>query len=377
MDCQDASRAAGDGPGAEKIELSVVMPCLDEARTVGICVAEAIRGLRSAGVAGEVIVADNNSTDASAEVARAHGARVVGVSERGYGSALRGGIAAARGRFVIIGDADASYDFEVLGPFVEALRRGDDLVLGNRFRGGIRPGAMPWLHRYVGNPALTGLLNLLYRTPIGDAHCGLRGFRKASFDRLGHDCPGMEFASEMVVRAQLAGQRLSEVPIILHPDGRDRRPHLRSFRDGCRHVKFLLRLAPGWLYLPPASQLLAVGLWAIVLASSSDVVGEWSAMATGLSGLASLLAGGQALWCWAVSATRQIPGRDGAASRPIQLLKGLILCLMLISSAMEFGLAAFGHWAGLLPESAGWAFRLALGVAAIASLGVQVSFASS
>ncbi len=379
MECRETPRAGEAGLEADEVELSVVMPCLDEARTVGTCVAKAIHGLQAANVAGEVIVADNGSTDTSAEIARAQGARVVSVAEQGYGSALRGGIASARGRFVIVGDADASYDFEVLVPFLEALRRGDDLVVGNRFRGGIRPGAMPWLHRYVGNPALTGLLNLFFRSPIGDAHCGLRGFRKASFDRLGLCCPGMEFASEMVVKAQLDGQRLSEVPIVLYPDGRDRRPHLRSFRDGWRHLKFLLRLAPGWLYLPPACLLLAFGLWAIILASPSAVGGARSAMATGLAGLASLLVGGQIFWYWAASATRRALGpsrRLAAFGRPIRLEEGLVLGLMLILSALGLALAAFGPWADPLPGSAGWAFRLALWAAAMAGLGVQVAFAS-
>jgi len=189
---------------------------------------------------GEVVVADNGSDDGSPEIAVTHGARVVNVACKGYGSALQGGIAAARGRYVIMGDADDSYDFSRLGPFVERLRAGDDLVVGNRFKGGIRPGAMPWLHRYVGNPLLSGVLNLFFHTPIADAHCGLRGFGKAAHERLGLTATGMEFASEMVVKAALQKQRLSEVPVVLHPDGRDRAPHLRSFRDGWRHLRILV-----------------------------------------------------------------------------------------------------------------------------------------
>jgi glycosyltransferase involved in cell wall biosynthesis len=231
------------------VEVSVVMPCLNEARTVGRCVAKALRALRDLGVSGEVIVADNGSTDGSPDIARRNGARVVHVKRKGYGSALQGGIAAARGRYVIMGDADDSYDFGDLRPFVERLRAGDDLVMGNRFKGGIRPGAMPWLHRYVGNPVLTGLLNLFFRTPAGDAHCGLRGFRKDSYHRLGLTSPGMEFASEMVVKASLQRQKISEVPTVLYPDGRDRPPHLRSFRDGWRHLRLLLRMSPLGLYL--------------------------------------------------------------------------------------------------------------------------------
>jgi glycosyltransferase involved in cell wall biosynthesis len=222
------------------IEVSVVMPCLNEARTVGICVSKALASLQKLGTTHEVIIADNGSTDGSVEIARRHGARVVSVTRKGYGSALQGGIAAARGKFIIMGDADDSYDFTRLEPFVARLRQGDELVMGNRFKGGIKPGAMPWLHRYVGNPVLTGILNLFFHTPIHDAHCGLRGFRKDAYERLHLTTPGMEFASEMVVKASLHKQIMSEVPTTLSPDGRDRPPHLRSFRDGWRHLRFLV-----------------------------------------------------------------------------------------------------------------------------------------
>ena len=178
---------------------------------------------------GEVVIADNGSNDGSQQIARDHGARVIEVAKRGYGHALRAGIHAARGRYIIMGDSDDSYDFSELGPFVDRLRGGYDLVMGNRFRGGILPGAMPWLHRYVGNPLLTGILNLFFRSPIGDAHCGLRAFPKASCAKLGLVTHGMEFASEMVVKASVSRQKITEVPIVLHPDGRDRAPHLRSF----------------------------------------------------------------------------------------------------------------------------------------------------
>jgi glycosyltransferase involved in cell wall biosynthesis len=221
-------------------EVSVVMPCLNEARTLPACIDNAWRGLAAAGVHGEVVIADNGSDDGSADIARGLGARVVLAEQRGYGSALQAGIRSARGAVVVMGDADCSYDFSELMPFLERIRAGDDLVLGNRFRGGIRPGAMPWHHRYIGNPVLTGILNLLFHTPIGDAHCGLRAFRKEAYESLCLCTPGMEFASEMVVKAALGRLKISEVPIILHPDGRDRRPHLRSFRDGWRHLRFLL-----------------------------------------------------------------------------------------------------------------------------------------
>ena len=192
-----------------------------------------------------------------------HGARVIEVERKGYGHALRAGIQAARGRYIVMGDSDDSYDFSALEPFVERLRAGYDLVMGNRFRGGIRPGAMPWLHRYVGNPILTGILNLFFRTPIGDAHCGLRAFRKDSYAKLGLASPGMEFASEMVVKACVSHQKITEVPIVLHPDGRDRPPHLRSFRDGWRHLRYMLMCTPRFLFIIPGLVLTLLGLAAI------------------------------------------------------------------------------------------------------------------
>jgi glycosyltransferase involved in cell wall biosynthesis len=248
-------------------EVSVVMPCLNEARTVRACIEKARASLTASGVDAEIVIADNGSTDGSQEIAREAGARVVDVAERGYGSALAAGIAAARGRFVIMGDADDSYDFAHLGPFVERLRGGDDLVMGNRFAGGIAPGAMPPLHRYLGNPVLTGIGRLLFKSPCGDFHCGLRGFRKDAIQRLDLRTTGMEFASEMVVKATLHGLRISEIPTTLSPDGRDRRPHLRSWRDGWRHLRFLLLYSPRWLFLYPGLLLMTVGvvigLWLI------------------------------------------------------------------------------------------------------------------
>jgi hypothetical protein len=282
-------------------EVSVVMPCLNESRTVGTCVLKARAALETLGVRGEVIVADNGSTDGSQDIARAYGAQVVPVAQRGYGSALQGGIAAARGRYIIMGDADDSYDFTQLEPFIQRLRQGDDLVMGNRFKGGIRPGAMPWLHRYVGNPVMTAVLNLFFRSPIGDAHCGLRAFRKDAYERLRLQTPGMEFASEMVVKACLQKQKISEVPIVLHPDGRGRPPHLRSFRDGWRHLRFLLLLCPLWLYLIPSSLLLGGGLALLLwLTPGPRQVGavEFD-VHTMLLGSLGVVLGFQTLWLWA------------------------------------------------------------------------------
>jgi glycosyltransferase involved in cell wall biosynthesis len=283
------------------VEVSVVMPCLNEVLTVGKCIDKAIRSLTRLGVCCEVVVADNGSTDGSQDAARQHGAQVVQIARKGYGSALQGGIKIARGDFIIMGDADDSYDFEKLGPFIDRLRAGDDLVMGNRFKGGIRPGAMPWLHRYVGNPVLTGILNLFFRTPIGDAHCGLRGFRKDAVDRLGLVTTGMEFASEMVIKASLHKQKITEVPTTLDPDGRDRPPHLRSFRDGWRHLRFMLLMCPRWLFLFPAASMLTAGIamMAWLTSGPQSIGGVVFDIHSLLLGCLCLILGYQTLWMWA------------------------------------------------------------------------------
>ncbi|MDZ7592771.1 MAG: glycosyltransferase family 2 protein [Rubrivivax sp.] len=241
-------------------ELTILMPCLDEARTLPACIAKARRFLDAAQVRGEILVADNGSTDGSQALAQSLGARVVDVPERGYGAALIAGIEAAPGRFVVMGDADDSYDFERLQPFVDALRRGAQLVIGNRFAGGIQSGAMPALHRYLGNPVLSFLGRSFFKVRVRDFHCGLRGFDRAAIFGLGLTCKGMEFASEMVVKSALSGLRIAEVPTTLSPDGRDRPPHLRSWRDGWRHLRFLLLFSPRWLFLYPGAALTALAL---------------------------------------------------------------------------------------------------------------------
>lgn len=246
------------------LELSVVMPCLNEARTVSVCVREAQKSLADLGVTGEVIVADNGSTDGSPEIAAALGARVIHVAAKGYGSALMEGIAAARGEYVVMGDSDESYDFGQLGPFLEGLRNGEDLVLGNRFHGGIAPGAMPFLHRHLGNPLLTRIARRVFRVPSGDVYCGLRGFRRSSILELDLRSTGMEFALEMVVKATLSGMRVSEVPATLATDGRDCPPHLRTWRDGWRSLRFLLLYSPRWLFLYPGLLLMALGFVVMV-----------------------------------------------------------------------------------------------------------------
>jgi glycosyltransferase involved in cell wall biosynthesis len=235
------------------------MPCLNEHATVAGCVRKALGAMQQHAIRGEVIVADNGSTDGSRQLALDAGARVVAIDTRGYGSALRAGIAAARGRYVLMGDADDSYDFTHLDRFVNKLREGYDLVIGNRFQGGILPGAMPPLHRYLGTPVLTALARLFFRSPFGDLNCGLRGFRKEAIEGLGLRTLGMEFAGEMIVKACAFGLRITEVPTTLAPDGRDRAPHLNTWRDGWRHLRFMLLYSPRWLFLYPGMALFVLG----------------------------------------------------------------------------------------------------------------------
>jgi glycosyltransferase involved in cell wall biosynthesis len=250
------------------VELSIVMPCLNEAETLAVCVQKARKGLQDAGISGEVIVADNGSTDGSLAIAQENGARVVHVTARGYGNALRGGIEAANGRWILMGDADDSYDFGEAGRFMEKLREGHDLVMGCRLPAGggtIKPGAMPWKNRWIGNPSLSFLGRLFFKTPVRDFHCGLRAFSHDAFNRMELKTTGMEFASEMVMKASLRSMRISEVPITLHPDGRSRPPHLRPWRDGWRHLRFMLIYSPRWLFLVPGLILTIVGTLAAAL----------------------------------------------------------------------------------------------------------------
>ena len=242
------------------LRLSIVMPCLNEAETLEICIRKAQGFLTQSQIEGEVLVADNGSSDGSQEIARRCGARLVDIPQKGYGSALMGGIAAARGEYVIMGDADDSYDFTNLQPFVSALDDGADLVMGNRFKGGIMPGAMPFLHRYLGNPVLSGLARVFFKSKVGDFHCGLRGFRRQSILDLDLQTTGMEFASEMAVKAAMRDLKVVEVPTVLYPDGRSRPPHLRTWSDGWRHLKFLLLYSPKWLFFYPGIAMTLLGL---------------------------------------------------------------------------------------------------------------------
>jgi hypothetical protein len=280
-----------------EIELSIVMPCLNEAETLGICIEKARRTLSSHEIRGEIIVADNGSTDGSPEIARRMGARIVHAEARGYGSAILAGIEAASGEWIVVGDADDSYDFGAIWPFVEKLREGYDLVMGNRFQGGIAPGAMPAMHRYFGNPVLSGIGRLMFGNVCGDFHCGLRGFRKTAVLAMNLQTTGMELASEMVVKASLLGMKISEVPTTLAPDGRSRPPHLRRWRDGWRHLRFLLLFSPRWLFLYPGIALflagLVVGCW--ILPAPRNVFGVTFDVHTLVYAAAAVLLGYQAI----------------------------------------------------------------------------------
>lgn len=242
-----------------EVEISVVMPCLNEEQTIGSCIEKAMSGLDKMGVPGEVVVADNGSIDRSVEIAKSLGARVVHQPEKGYGNAYVKGLTEAWGRYIVIGDSDDTYDFSQLERFISPLRNGYDMVIGNRFTGRILPGAMPWHHQYIGNPVLSGILNLFFRTGVGDAHCGMRSFTKEAFERMHLQTTGMEFASEMVINAAKAGLRIAEVPITYYsrPDAAGSK--LRSFRDGWRHLRFMLLYSPTWLFLIPGFALLSVG----------------------------------------------------------------------------------------------------------------------
>jgi glycosyltransferase involved in cell wall biosynthesis len=277
--------------------VSVVMPCLDEAETVARCVRTARSALEAAGIPGEVLVADNGSTDGSREIAAQAGARVVPVADRGYGSALRGGFAAARGTYVVMGDADDSYDFAEVPAFVRKLEEGHDLVMGSRIRGRIEPGAMPFLHRWLGNPVLSFLGRLFFGTSVSDFHCGIRGFRREAYERIDLRTTGMEFANEMVVKAALFGLRIGEIPVTLRPDGRSRRPHLRTWHDGWRNLRFLLLYSPRWLYLYPGLVLAGAGAFLILwlFPGPRRVGGVTLDLHTMLAGAAMVLVGAQAI----------------------------------------------------------------------------------
>ena len=373
---------------AEAIELSVVMPCLNEAETLERCIRKAQRALEEANTSGEVVIADNGSTDGSVEIAERAGARVVHVKAKGYGNALMGGIAAARGKFIVMGDADDSYDFGHIPRFVDELRRGADLVMGNRFRGGIQKGAMPALHQYFGNPALTRIGRLFFRNRnVGDFYCGLRGFRKQAYERLGLRTTGMEFATEMVVKATLLKMRVAEVPTTLSPDGRSRPPHLRTWRDGWRTLRFFLLYSPRWLFLYPGLTLMLLGtlLGAWLLPASRTVAGVTFDVHTLLYAAAFVLLGFQAI-AFAVF-TKLFAISEGLlppdpaldkAFRYITLEVGLVLGALLILAGLGVSIYAVGFWRsqhfGALdyPQT----MRLVIPASLFLTLGVQTVFVS-
>ena len=372
---------------SEPLELSVVMPCLNEAETLEACIRKAQRALQEANIAGEVVVADNGSSDGSVEIAERLGARVVNVRARGYGSALMGGIAAASGKYVVMGDADDSYDFGHIPRFVEQLRKGTDVVMGNRFRGGIKPGAMPFLHRYLGNPVLSGIGKLLFKSRMGDFHCGLRGFSKSAFARMDLRTTGMEFASEMVVKASLLGLSVAEVPTSLSPDGRTRPPHLRTWRDGWRHLRFLLLYSPRWLFLYPGIALMLIGsllgLW--LLPAPRAVANVTFDVHTLVYAAAFVLLGFQAIAfavftkIFAISEGLLPP--DPTLDKLFQYITlevGLAVGCLLTFAGLATSVYAVGAWGskhfGALDYSR--TMRLVIPAATFLTLGVQTIFAS-
>lgn len=369
------------------LELTILMPCLNEAETLEVCIRKASEFIRSHGIQGEVLIADNGSTDGSQALAERCGARVVPVRSRGYGSALLGGIDAAYGRYIIMGDADDSYDFTALGPFVEHLRQGYELVMGNRFLGGIKANAMPPLHRYLGNPVLTWIGRTLFKSPSGDFHCGLRGFSREAMLRLSLTSPGMEFASEMVVKATLHKLRITEVPTTLSPDGRSRPPHLRSWRDGWRHLRFLLLFSPAWLFFYPGALLFLIGVAGMAwLLPGRQTAGALSFdVNTLVFAAASVVCGFQATVFYVFAKTFAM--RSGLLPNDplVQKLRtalrfevGLVVGTLALLAGIGLALYAVGFWGrasfgALDPEVS---LRLVIPSAVLMILGLQIIFSS-
>jgi hypothetical protein len=370
-----------------EIELTILMPCLDEAETIGACIQKAMDFLRRSDVVGEVLIADNGSTDSSRAIAENLGATVVPIAERGYGSALKGGIAAARGRYIIMGDCDGSYDFTSLDAFLDKLRAGHELVMGNRFLGGIAPGAMPPLHKYLGNPVLSFVGRLFFKSPIGDFHCGLRGFSKKAIQRLDLQTSGMEFASEMVVKSTIHKLKLAEVPTTLSPDGRSRPPHLRSWHDGWRHLRFLLIYSPRWLFLIPGLALSLVGSIVLgLLVPGPITLGAvtfdiHTMLYAGVAVILGLQLSAFAIFSkvFAVSA-RLIPedSRTAMILREATLERGLIVGGILAAAGATGSLYGFFAWRAtdFGPLVATAMMRVTIPSLTALAVGVQIMFAS-
>jgi hypothetical protein len=378
-------REPGRRRGESGVEVTVLMPCLDEERTVGGCVARALETLARHGIRGEVVVADNGSRDRSREVAAEAGARVIAVPVRGYGAALARGIEAARGRYVVMGDSDGSYDFGELPRILEPLRSGRDLVLGNRYRGGIHPRAMPPLHRYLGNPALTAIGRLFFDSPVRDIYCGLRGFRRDGVLALGLESRGMEFALEMVVKATLQGLSIAEVPVTLSPDGRGRPPHLNTWRDGVRSLHFLLSYSPRWLFLHPGLALVGVGLGlaAALLARARPLHGVEVDLATLVYGGAAISVGLQLVIFSVVAKKLAIElgrhPRDGGFERLLAHLRPgacTVLGTVLIAFGAACGLVSDSLWSSDAHAGFGSAvaLRTAIPAAVAITAGCEVLF---
>ena len=342
-----------ENPTESSIELSIVMPCRNEAVTIGICIDKALAYMQSAGINGEVVIADNASTDDSAKIATTRGARVVAVAELGYGNALQAGINAAEGRFIIMGDADDSYDFSDLDKFVEKLRNGNDLVMGNRFKGGIEAGAMPPLHRYLGNPVLSFVGRLFFQSKVGDFHCGLRGFNREKILELDLSAPGMEFASELVVKASLAEFQIIEVPTTLSKDGRDRAPHLNTWRDGWRHLRFLLLFSPRWMFLYPGVVATIIGtiLSSFLVVQPIDLGGAVLDIQTLLYTSGMTIIGIQMIFFAVITQTLGTffgqflrSERLESALRFFSVETGLLLGLLVALAGMVWTVFAFSQW---------------------------------
>lgn len=369
------------------MELTILMPCLNEAETIETCVRKARGFLDSRGINGEVVVADNGSTDGSQRLAERCGARVVPIPRRGYGAALLGGIQAAHGIFVVMGDGDDSYDFTALDPFLDKLRSGSELVMGNRFLGGIQPNAMPPLHKYLGNPVLTGVGRLFFKSPCGDFHCGLRGFRRESILSLGLTSPGMEFASEMVVKATLHKLRIAEVPTTLARDGRSRPPHLRSWRDGWRHLRFLLLFSPAWLFLYPGLALLLLGAVTMtwLLPEPRTAGGVTLDVNTLVFTAAAIVCGFQATAFYVFAKTFAIRSGllpdDPLVTRLREVLRlevGLIFGSIMVVLGLALAAYAVGFWTvrsfgHLDPQHS---LRIVVPAATLLILGLQIMFSS-
>ncbi len=372
---------------ANQIEISVVLPCLNERETVGTCVEKALTTLKAAGLNGEVIVADNGSTDGSIDLAQAAGAKIVRVADRGYGNALKGGIQAACGKYVLMADSDDSYDFRHIPRFVDQLRSGADLVMGNRFEGGIGRGAMPPLHRYLGNPVLTALGRLFFHSPSREFHCGLRAFRKDSFERMDIRSTGMEFASEMVVKASLLHMKVAEVPTTLSPDGRSHPPHLRTWHDGWRHLRFLLMYSPRWLFLYPgiASILLGIAVCAWLLPGPQRIGNTVFDVHTLAYAFGSMLVGFQlvafAVFTKVFAITEGLLPEDPRMHRWFQYINletGLMVGSALVLIGLAGSLFALSNWAqtNFGPMNSERLLRIVMPSVFALTLGPQVIFSS-